>query len=282
MTHSVRVAITDGGDAVPPMTNDHIQEGRRPRRPHISEPATKRRQFKRTATGTLALPTLFHLIVALATLLVTQNITHAQRTDIESWTQIIGNISLNKDWFATLEVQPRLGNNISNLERLFIRPSLGYRINDNLDAALGYAWTPGFVNVSYDEDFRNENRVWQTLTYRHSLWGLNWQHRFRQEQRFIQHSPGTAHRSQYILRASYPFPETPHRGLTSSGQLLVNENSVTRGPQGGFDRTRFFFGPFFVYGPVRYEVGYLAEYAHRFGDDSRAVHALLVSVNLTL
>jgi hypothetical protein len=29
-------------------------------------------------------------------------------------------------------------------------------------------------------------------------------------------------------------------------------------------------------------VGYLAEYAHRFGDDSRAVHALLVSVNLTL
>jgi hypothetical protein len=171
---------------------------------------------------------------------------------------------------------------VSNLDRLFIRPSLGYQITDNLDAALGYAWTPGFVNVSYEDDFRNENRVWQSLTYRHSRWGLNWQHRFRQEQRFIQNASGTAHRSQYVLRASYPFPQAPNRGLTSSGQLLVNENSVTRGPQGGFDRTRFFFGPFFVYGPVRYEVGYLGEYAHRFGDDSRVVHALLVSVNLTL
>ena len=230
------------------------------------------------------LPTPFHLLLLIVALVLIPRTTHAQRTDIESWTQIIGTVSLDrgKSWFASLEVQPRLGNNISDLERLFIRPGLGYNINKSLAAALGYAWTPGFVNTSYEEDFRNENRLWQTLTYRHSGWGLDWQHRLRQEQRFIQHSSGTSNRTQYVLRGSYAFPETPDRGLTGYGQLLVNENSVTRGPQGGFDRTRLFFGPFFVYVPVRYEVGYLGEYAHRFGDDSRVVHALMISVNITL
>jgi hypothetical protein len=208
----------------------------------------------------------------------------AQQTDFQSWTQLLATVSLDKkrDWFASLDVQPRIGHNFSHLERLILRPGLGYNINEDLAIALGYAWTPSYMNTSYIEDFRDENRIWQTIAYRHSLWGLDWQHRLRQEQRFIQHTSGTAHRSQYVLRGSYPFPHAPQWGLTGYGQLLVNENSVTRGPQAGFDRTRAFFGPFFISGPVRYEVGYMGEYAPRFGDDSRVINALMVSAQLTL
>jgi len=204
--------------------------------------------------------------------------------DIQSWTQILTTISLDPErrWFASLDVQPRMGNNISELERLFIRPGLGYNINARVAVAMGYAWTPAYINASYEHDFRDENRLWQTIAYSHDDWGLTWQHRLRQEQRFIQDSSGTSHRTQYVLRGSYSLHELPEWGLTSFGQILVNENSVDRGPKAGFDRTRLFFGPFFISGAVRYEFGCLGEYAPRFGDDSRVIHALMVSAQLSL
>jgi hypothetical protein len=191
------------------------------------------------------------------------------------------NLDQDKKWLAYMEVQPRIGDDISRLERLLIRPALGYNISSQLSAYVGYAWTPTFMNASYQDDFRNENRIWQQLLYKHDLWGLQWQHRLRQEQRIIQDASATSNRTRYQLRGSYGLASDGSYGLTGYNEIFVTENGTQKGPFGGFDRDRFFFGPYVKSGPGRYEIGYLGEYARQFGNDSRMINAIMLAANFT-
>jgi hypothetical protein len=180
-----------------------------------------------------------------------------------------------------MEAQPRVGDDVSRLERLLIRPALGYNLSNSLSVFAGYAWTPTFMNAAYDGDFRNESRMWQQILYKHDLWGLQWQHRLRQEQRIIEDASATSNRTRYLVRGSYGLASDGTYGLTGYNELFVTENGTTKGPVGGFDRDRFFFGPYLKAGSGRYEVGYLGEYARQFGNDSRMINALLVSAQYT-
>lgn len=205
----------------------------------------------------------------------------AQKTDFQSWNLVTATFNLDsqKKWLLYGEVQPRVGDDVSRLERLLVRPALGYNINERLSAYMGYAWTPTFTNAAYDHDFRNENRIWQQLLYKHSMWGLDWQHRLRQEQRIIEDVSATSNRTRYLLRGSYALSENGSFGLTGYNEIFITENGTKKGPIGGFDRDRFFFGPYVKSGPGRYEVGYLGEYARQFGNDSRMINALMLTAN---
>lgn len=222
-------------------------------------------------------------LIALMGMLLTTSTCYAQKTDFQSWNQVTATVNLDpqKEWFAYMEAQPRIGDDVSRLERLLIRPALGYNVSQSVAVFLGYAWTPTFMNANYDEDFRNENRVWQQVLYKHSLWGMDWQHRIRQEQRMIQHTEGTSNRTRYLVRGSQPLSDDGKFGLTGYNELFVTLNGTENGPIGGFDRDRFFFGPYVEYGPARYEVGYVGEYARQFGNDSRMINAILVSANFS-
>lgn len=206
----------------------------------------------------------------------------AQRTDFQAWSQLTTQISLDeeKKWLFYFEAQPRVGDDVSRLERLLIRPAIGYNIDKDIAVYLGYGWTPTYMDTNYDYDFRNENRIWQQVLIRKSALGLDWQIRLREEQRWIEDTSGLANRARALLRGSYKFCDCQDFGLTGFNELFVNLNSVDGGPQGGFDRDRFFFGPFLEQGIARYEVGYLGEYAHRFDNDPRMINALMVSVAL--
>ncbi|MCX6114345.1 MAG: DUF2490 domain-containing protein [Proteobacteria bacterium] len=217
------------------------------------------------------------LFATLAVYVIPFTKTFAQNTDVQSWTQVITQVNLNKEWFAYMEAQPRVGDDISRLERLLIRPAIGYNINPNIALFLGYAWTPTFMNSHYQEDFRNESRIWQQVLIKDSRWGLDWQHRLRQEQRFIQDAAGPSNRTRYLLRGSYALSDSGHYGLTGYNEIFVNLNSQFKGPQGGFDRDRFFFGPYVKYGPGRYEIGYLGERSQRFDEDGgRYINAMMM------
>ncbi len=206
---------------------------------------------------------------------------HAQQTDFQSWTLVTAQKTLDSDkkWLMYAEAQPRVGDDISRLERLLIRPALGYNVTKSTTFYLGYAWTPTFYNTHYEGDFRNEQRIWQQVLYKHDWLGLAWQHRLRQEQRFIDDVASTSHRTRYLVRGSYRLAESYDAGLTGYNELFVTENSVERGPRAGFDRDRFFFGPYVVAGAGRYEIGYLGEYGKRFGNDDRMINAIMVAAN---
>lgn len=219
------------------------------------------------------------LAIVLLLLVCVPGSAYAQKTDFQSWTLVTTEVPLDseKRWFIYGEAQPRVGDNISRLERLLLRSALGYSIDKSTALYLGYAWTPTFTNSSYDEDFRNEQRTWQQFLKKHTWLGLAWQHRLRQEQRYIDDASSTSHRTRYLLRGSYRLVESQDIGLTGYNEIFVTENSVERGPRAGFDRDRFFFGPYFVAGQGRYEVGYLGEYGKRFGSSDRMINAFMLS-----
>lgn len=169
-------------------------------------------------------------------------------TDLQAWTNITTTVTIDpaRRWFFYFEAQPRLGDDISRLERLLIRPAIGYNLTEHLAFSLGYAWTPTFSNASYVSDFRNENRIWQQLLYREERFGLQWQHRLRLEQRFLQDSAETSHRARYLVRASHSLSQDGSFGITGFNELFVTGNGATRAPKGGFDRNRIFVGPYIV------------------------------------
>lgn len=222
------------------------------------------------------------LILTLAALFFTSiHTVSATPTDFQDWTQVTAHVGLDeaKTYQLYFEAQPRIGDNWQRMERLLIRPAVAYNINKNLALYLGYAWTPLFMDSNYHRDFRDENRIWQQILYKHSLVGLQWQHRLRQEQRFIEHADGVSNRFRYLLRGSYGLSENGDFGLTGYNELFVTYNSTDGGPQSGYDRDRFFFGPYWLVDKARYEVGYLGEHAKRFGSDERYISALMVSAN---
>jgi hypothetical protein len=223
------------------------------------------------------------VFAVVATLMVSARQGIAEQKDLQSWSTIAATINLDceKDWFLYLESQPRIGDDLSRLERLIVRGGLGFNLTPQMSVLLGYGWTPSFYNTAYDGDFRNENRIWQQFLYREERLGLQWQHRVRLEQRIIQDAGETSHRGRYLIRASHSLSEDGSFGVTVYNELFVNANGASRGPKGGFDRDRFFLGPYVTSGPGRYEIGYIGEYAAHFGAESRWIDAIGVNAMFT-
>jgi hypothetical protein len=213
-----------------------------------------------------------------------QGLALAHPHDFEGWFIASTHIGLDKDrqYQLYLEGQPRVGDNWQRAATVQSRVALVYSWDKQISSAIGYAWTPNFYDSKYQRDYRDEHRLWQQLLVRHDLFGLQWQHRLRQEQRFIARTDDLSHRSRYQLRGSYGLTEKKDFGLTGFDELMVNLNGVQGGPWGGYDRNRIFFGPYWQVENIRYEVGYLGEHLKRFGSDERWAHALLFSVAVTL
>ena len=205
---------------------------------------------------------------------------HATPSDTEAWLLVASNISLDPKgrYQLYLETQPRLANDLERVSTVQLRTAVNYAFAEGWSSALGYAWTPLFLDSEYHRIYRDENRIWQGVTFTHQYLGVVWQHRLRQEQRFIEDTDGVAHRSRYQLRASMPISASGDFGITAFEEYMVHLYATTNGPSGGYDRNRVFVGPFWKVGATRYEVGYLGEHAKQFGDDERWVHALLTSV----
>jgi len=201
----------------------------------------------------------------------------SDNSDLQQWSMVSAQVPLESTdtWFLNGDLLTRLVDDYSKIERLIVRPAFGYNASDTTSLFLGYAWAPRFVDQDYGYDFRNENRLWEQVVYRHNYLGLIWQHRLRQEQRWIQDDGAVSHRSRYQLRGSYRIGREDNWGLTGYNEIFFNLNS-TEATHAGFDRNHLFFGPFITSGVVRYEIGYLGENKRFFGSGDRLANALFL------
>lgn len=177
-----------------------------------------------------------------------------------------------------LEAQPRLGDDLERVATVQGRAALGYMVDESFGFHLGYAWTPLFYDSQYHRIYRDEHRIWQQVLYRYDLWNIQWQHRVRQEQRFIAPNDEVGHRSRYQLRGSYRLTVSYDSGVTVWDEVMVNLNDVQNAAPSGYDRNRIFLGPYWQIDNARYEVGYLGEHLKRFGSNERWASALLLAV----
>jgi Protein of unknown function (DUF2490) len=205
----------------------------------------------------------------------------AHPQDLEGWFVTAIHISFEetKTYQVYLEGQPRIGNDWRRAATFQGRAALVYNVDKSLGFYAGYAWTPSLYDSNYHRDYRDEQRLWQQVIYRHGLFGIQWQHRLIEEQRFITRTNGVSNRTRYLLRGSYALTARKDFGLTGYDELMVNLNGVNNGPWAGYDRNRVFFGPYWQIDNARYEVGYLGEHLKRFGSDERWAHVLLVSAS---
>lgn len=199
----------------------------------------------------------------------------AADSDLQQWTLLVLQGDLSKRWRGYFEVQPRIGGDLSHLERLLVRPAVGYRLRPNVSVWLGYGFTP-----LLEPEYSPEHRVFQQLLVE-SRWGAaDLMNRTRLEERFIDGAGETAYRFRHMVRLAQPLDRERKWAVVGYEELFWNLNTTPTGPESGFDQNRLYLGVSRTINPqLRAEVGYLWNFidAPRAGAN-RSLNVLMTSL----
>ncbi len=161
----------------------------------------------------------------------------ATEHDGQLWFPLYNRLHLPSNFRGWVEVNPRFGDNVSEIDQLLLRPAIGYQVSPSFSVWQGYAWV-----TNYEPRFRDEHRLYQQLSYRRSLSRVRIFSRTRFEERFIRNAIGTALRAREMVRSDIPFGPNKHWALVIYDEVFVNVNTIRNGPNSGFDQNRFFIG----------------------------------------
>lgn len=165
------------------------------------------------------------------------NYAYAVENDLGLWVPTYIYLPINNKFRTNLEINPRIQNNIGHINQLFIRPSIGYQLTDNLSVWQGYGWITNYI-----PRFVREERIWQQILYEKHFSKCKLINRLRLEERFIQDINGVPLRARYLLRFEVPFGETKKWVFITSDEPFINLDSHFAGPKAGVDQNRFFVG----------------------------------------
>jgi len=176
------------------------------------------------------------------------------KSDFRLWAPVFLTVSLPNRFLAYMEVNPRIGDDVTNIDQLLLRPAIGYKLTDNWSIWLGYAWVGNF-NQSHTPplpSFVGENRIWQQATYTRNFESFKFMARTRMEERWIDHAGGTALRLRQMFKLTVPIPQAPEWAFVTFDEIFMNLNSVdtydevlhrnSKGPGAGIDQNRLFVG----------------------------------------
>jgi hypothetical protein len=168
--------------------------------------------------------------------------------DFRLWAPVYLTVPLSTSFLGYAEVNPRFGDDVSQLDQLILRTAVGYKLNDRWSVWQGYAWNTVYYKANDQPDFNGEQRIYQQLSYKDKLPFLETfpfvklLSRSRLEERWIDHVSDTAFRARTMLRVDVPLPMIPSWSFVTYDEIFVNLNGVSGGPEAGFDQNRFFIG----------------------------------------
>ncbi len=193
-------------------------------------------------------------------------------SDLQLWSQFIVQKRVAEQYQLYFETQPRITHQISQLERVLIRPAVGYEFLPNHTLWLGYLWSPALLSGG-----RYEQRFWQQYVHQSHFSPWTLLSRTRLEQRWIENIGGTALRLRQMLRALFPLNEDHSWSLAVWDEIFLNLNSVERGPQAGYDQNRFFAGVSYLpHSKLRIEPGYMVNHLRLPGGQIQLNHIFLM------
>ncbi len=191
--------------------------------------------------------------------------------DLQLWTPVTFDARIYRNLRGYLEVNPRIGDNITQMNQLLIRPALQYKVNEGCSLFAGYLWGTTYQNG----DVLHENRLWEQVLFDKDIKRLSIINRTRLEQRMFPHLADTGNRLRHMLKLEYDL--NPKLYLVASDELFINLNSVKNGPQGGIDQNRIFAGVGVRPIPkTRVEIGYQFQYINRTDQFDIGNHAIMV------
>ena len=227
----------------------------------------------------MRLATWLHVILLLCFLLFINNCAFAMENDLGLWVPVYISLPVNKKFRANLEINPRIQENITHINQLFVRPSIGYQLTDNLSIWQGYGWITNYI-----PGFTREQRIWQQLLHEKDFSKFSLINRFRLEERFIQDVNGVPLRARYLLKTMFPFEKTKKWFFVTSDELFVNFDNHFHGPQAGIDQNRFFVGlNHKISDNVSLEGGYQMQYLNKQSPtQDRLNHIILINMYFNL
>ena len=193
---------------------------------------------------------------------------HVQATaDFQSWVPININTKLTEQLRGFLELQPRIGNNTSNLTTAIVRPALGWAINEQATLWIGYLMQADSVTPDSDR-YGTENRAWQGFTWRDTANEKQfiWEVRNRLEERFLAGNSDPSIRWRTRFRAEQLISGWPNWSVIASEEIFVNlnDNSNNAQLQAGAQQNRLYAGVGYRFTPeAQVETGYLYQHVWR-------------------
>lgn len=104
-----------------------------------------------------------------------------------AWIMYFGNHKLSEKFSLHTEYQFRRTDFVNNWQQSLARIGLDYHFDKNNAVTAGYGW---IVSFPYGQQpisvYTNEHRIWQQFITKSSYGRLNFNHRYRLEQRFIE------------------------------------------------------------------------------------------------
>lgn len=176
-------------------------------------------------------------------------------------------------WFA--EVQSRVGNGLTDVQQLLLRPAVGYKLSDALTVYLGYA----HVVLPRADGDRNEERGFAQATWTIGKVGRGTlSSRSRLEARTLSNERDVGWRGREMLRFVHPITSPEKVRALVSAEVFVALNTTDWGARRGFDQLRSFAGvevP--IGGKNTLELGYLNQWIDDPGRASRVNHVAAIS-----
>lgn len=173
-------------------------------------------------------------------LFLTANV-NAQDSDVGNWFLYFGNQKINNRFNWHNEVQYRNYNFIGDLEQLLIRTGLGYNLSENNNnVLLGYAYihSEPYVQGTDDKLKTDEHRIFEQFITKQKFGRVNFQHRYRFEQRFIEDD--FKMRLRYFLSLNVPLNK---KVLEKNAVYASAYNEIFINTEGNyFDRDRIYGG----------------------------------------
>ena len=187
-------------------------------------------------------------------------------------------------YLAFLELAPRTKNDNSDFGQLIVRPLIGYKLTKQLQLWGGYTWQ-GEYSDKAGFDMATNDIVEQLQWIDNWTPALNFQYRFRVEQRFFADEADVGHRMRHRVRFMYTIPDTKAY-LIASDELFVYFNSIDVGPrshsvQTGVNQNRSYLGVGYKLLPqLNVDTGYQLQYVHNYGTPDVTNHIWMTNINV--
>ena len=166
------------------------------------------------------------------------------------WLNYVGDHPLfGTPWGVHLEIQNRREDWGDEWQQLLIRPGINYTISPTVTVSAGYGYVKTYPYGDLPVDFEfDEHRIWEQLIWKKNFLGLEWQHRFRLEQRWIEEQDEAGdttnwrgeNRFRYMLRTSIPLTEDKKTYLALWDEVFFNFGSNVS--MNYLDQNRAFIG----------------------------------------
>jgi Protein of unknown function (DUF2490) len=199
---------------------------------------------------------------------------HADNDNL--WLNYVGDHPLLKSpWGLHLEIQNRREDWGDEWQQLLIRPGLNYTLSPTITVSAGYGFvkTYPYGELPVAQEF-DEHRLWEQVAYKMTFLGLDWQHRLRLEQRWIEEvNPAGErlnwrgeNRLRYMLRTSIPLTADKNVYLVLWNEVFLNFGGNIL--KNHFDQNRAFIGIGRKLTPsTRLEIGFMEQTVQRRGGD---------------